>query len=231
MKALTTAIMLFCTLNMLVLLGGGAWLTASGRLDGARVESMLDLFRETTAERDAREAEAALVSQQQAEAEAEAERAATPPLTAEQWTDRKLENDEILNERARRLRREIEDLRRAIGAERGTFDREVTEFESRRQAWDAMRKRVQEAEEDAQFQTALETLRKLPPESGAAMLREIDATGGREIVVTYLNALDIRIRTKIFEEFEGDDAAMAADLLERLRTLGLDARADAGNPG
>lgn len=229
MKTLFTIISVFCTVNLLVLLGGVGWLVSGGRLDQRRINDVVALFQETTADRDQREIEAERVAQQELEDQAEQERLASPPLTAEQWTERKLEGDEVLNERTRRLRREADDLKRAISAERASFDEDVAAFEAERDAWESMRKRVLEAEESAQFQTALETLRKVPAESAASMLTEIDRTSGREIVVSYLNAMDIRSRTAIFTEFEGQDAAMAADLLERLRTLGIEARADAGN--
>lgn len=229
MKSIVTVLSAFAVLNILVIVGLGGYLVATGRLDGRRVEDVVGLFRETVAERNAREAdeEAEVVAAQEAVAEAVA--AATPPLTAEQWTQRKLEEDEVLNERVRRLRREIEDLRRSITTERDVFEKQKSDFEQDRDAWEAMRKRVLEMEEDAQFQAALETLSAMSPKAGASMLREVDASGNREQVVSYLNALGTRARSKIFAEFEKDDAPMAADLLERLRTLGLEAQADAGN--
>lgn len=50
-------------------------------------------------------------------------------------------------------------------------------------------------------------------------------TGGPEQVVAYLNALQERARNKIMAEITANDPALAADLLERLRTRGQVARA------
>jgi len=49
-------------------------------------------------------------------------------------------------------------------------------------------------------------------------------TGGPEPVVAYLNALQERARNKIMAEITANDPALAADLLERLRTRGQIAR-------
>jgi hypothetical protein len=45
----------------------------------------------------------------------------------------------------------------------------------------------------------------------------VDNTGTDQ-VVAYLNAMEDRTRTKIITEFQKQDPALAAELLERLRT-------------
>ena len=53
--------------------------------------------------------------------------------------------------------------------------------------------------------------------------------GEKDQVVSYLSAMDERIRTKIITEFNREDPAVAADLLESIRTRATEMRA-AGDP-
>lgn len=48
---------------------------------------------------------------------------------------------------------------------------------------------------------------------------------GLELVVGYLNAMDERARAKIVAQFVQEDPGLAAELLERLRTRGIETRA------
>jgi hypothetical protein len=62
--------------------------------------------------------------------------------------------------------------------------------------------------------------------NGAAELKPIAATPmksetGRRQVVAYLDAMEERVRNRIIAEFVKDDPALAAELLERLRTHGV----------
>ena len=98
---------------------------------------------------------------------------------------------------------------------------------------------------DKQFRTALETLEAQKPKDAKATLQAmIDAdggnattggtgaaakasptAGGRKQVVTYLTAMDEEMRSKVMAEFIKTDPRLAAELLEQLRTRGIDASA------
>lgn len=220
----------FALLNFLLVVGGLAFLAVSGRIDRVRVDTLIELISETTAERDARLEQAQVEQQLAAEAEIEAVKLAEPPLTAEQWTERKLESDEVLQERAERLKREVGDLRRSLATERTELDADRSEFEREKSDFAKMRRRLREAEEDDRFQVALETLASVPTKTAASMLLEVEQVSGRDQVVSYLDGLELRQRGKVVAEIEKGDAALAADLLERLRTRGLQTAAATTTP-
>ena len=50
-------------------------------------------------------------------------------------------------------------------------------------------------------------------------------------IEAYLNAMQERTRTKVLDEFIKSDPKVATDLLERLRTRGIAARAPETMPG
>jgi len=90
---------------------------------------------------------------------------------------------------------------------------------------------VAETEGNAQFKKALATLEGLKPDKAKAALQEL--INGKQVdqAVAYLNAMQERMRTKVIDEFITADPKVATDLLERLRTRGMIARAPEAPPG
>ncbi|MEO1583357.1 MAG: hypothetical protein AAFR96_02155 [Planctomycetota bacterium] len=226
MKAIYNAVAILAILHLVLVGGLVAWVVASGRIDDRRVADLRGILTETVAQRDARETEEA------AEAEAEAQAAALAlediPLTAEQQIERKLTLSEADRQVVQRMRREVEDLRRALRAERGVLDEQRAAFIAERDAFESQRDRIEQTEGDEQFQAVLATLKTM--KAGLAY-ELLDTTiqqepGGLETVTAYLDNLPPRNRGKIIDEFNKNDPALAAGLLERLRTRGLVAAAD-----
>jgi hypothetical protein len=84
---------------------------------------------------------------------------------------------------------------------------------------------VAQTEGNAQFRKALATLEGLKPDKVKLTLQQLLDQGEADQVVAYLNAMQERTRTKVLDEFIKSDPKVATDLLERLRTRGLIARA------
>lgn len=222
MKALWTALSLFAVLNLLAAGAGLGWLYSSGRLDAHRLREARTLFTPTTAELKLAADQAAAQAQAQADAQAAAEKAAQPPLTAAQWVERQMEHDELARQRLERLKRETEDLTRMLQRERTLLETERAALAKERADFDAMRARLAELEGNQQFRRALTTLEQLKPAASRALLNELLDDNQLEQVISYLNAMQDRTRTKVLAEFEKDAPDVAARLLEGLRTRGLE---------
>lgn len=225
MKTLVRAIGILATLHLLALLGGVGWLVATGRVDERRINELTAQFRETTAERDAREeAEAA----EQAAAIEEDDALPGIPLTAEQQIDRKLRSSEADRQTIQRMRRDVADLRRALQIEREQLDQSRAAFLAEKSSFEQARERVMQTEGEEQFQSALQTLRTMRSKQAYTLVNETieNMPDGMTIATAYLDNLPAKNRAAILGEFEKADPALAAELLERLRTRGVIAQAD-----
>ncbi len=226
MKALFTAVSVLAILHLIAVLGFVGWFVGTGRVDDRRLSALSSMVAESTAARDAREADEAAA----AEAEALAGRAAEAdiPLTAEQQIDRKLTLSEADRQVVQRMRREVEDLRRALAAERDLLDEQRRAFIAERDAFNRERDRIVATEGDQQFQQVLATLKTMKPDLAHELLSTtiVQEPDGERIAVAYLDNLPPRNRAKIIDEFNTEDPALAARLLERLRTRGTLAAAD-----
>ncbi|MFG0274571.1 MAG: hypothetical protein ACF8QF_05905 [Phycisphaerales bacterium] len=224
MRSIWTVITTVALANLLAVVAFVGWLASSDRLNQDRLESIRALLSETVEAEQTRLDEEAR-EQERLEAEAEAaRRAALPPLTA---GDRLLlaeESEEAVRQRLERMRREMEDLQRTIRAEANRLDDRTDSFEAEKAAFEQMRDRIAAIEGDEQFKKTVTLLEGLPPARASEMLMEIIAQGAPEQATAYLNAMQSRNASKVLASIE--DPALAADLLERLRVYGLEARAE-----
>lgn len=226
MKALFNAIAILAIVHLLAVIGLVGFIVGTGRVDERRIDELATMLSETTAARDAREA--AEVEEAEAEARAAAEDLSQVPLTAEQQIDRKLTLSEADRQVVQRMRREVEDLRRSLRAERELLDEHTRAFVAERDAFEAERERVMRTEGDEQFQQVLATLKTMKADLAHELLATTieQQADGETIAVAYLDNLPPRNRAKILDEFNTQDPALAARLLERLRTRGVVASAD-----
>jgi hypothetical protein len=222
MKTLLRAVGILATLHLMAVAGGIGWIVGTGRLDERRWGELRAMFAETTAQRDAREAVTAEVEPETGE------RLAEVPLTAEQQIDRKLTLSEADRQVLQRMRREIDDLRRALQTERAQLDAERAAFLADREAFAAERERIMATEGQEQFRSVLATLKTMKPELAHSLLSATiaDQPDGMTVAVAYLDNLPPRTSAAVLKEFEEQDPALAAQLLERLRTRGVVAAAD-----
>lgn len=210
--------------NVLALAGFGAWLGATQRIDLARLERIRAMISEPIpAERARVDAEAEAEALAAAEA-AEAARANLPSLTAGEALTVTRELEERHRQIVDRLRREVADLQRALVLEREALDKEWTALRAERTAFEEMRAEIAQLEGAEQFERTVRLYESLRAAQARQMMQELIDTGEIEQVVAYLNAMQVRSASKILTEF-GNDPPLAADLLERLRTRGFQARA------
>ncbi len=222
MKAVWHIITIVALANLIAIGGFVWWLHFSGRLDMGRVEAVRTMLSETLAEQQARESAEAAQTQTQAEQAAEIERMSGPPVTASEVLSLRIETSEEDLQRISRLRREVRDLSETLASERRKLDAERAKFEEQKAEFALMRQRLEEIEGDEQFIKSLGVLESLKAAEAKQTLMEIIETD-REQAVSYLDAMQDRPRTKIFNEMVTDGQAdLAAELLEEIRVRGLE---------
>lgn len=207
--------------NLLAILGFVGWLFASDRMDLDRLEEIRALVAPTIAQE---QAEA-----MKAEAEAEAERARLEqsgelgaiPISAADRLNIIREMDEVSRQRFERMERETRDLQRQLLAELEAIEKERDAFEKIRDAFEQRRAEIAELEQSAQFKRALTLYESSKPEVAASMFQSLIDQGKESDVVSYLNAMKPMNAKKVIAEFVERDPALAARLLEGVRTYGL----------
>lgn len=221
MKRIWTILSVLALANVLavgVLVG---WLVSSDRLNKDRVEQVRAILARTVAQEQADAKAKADEAAQEQQAADEAARMAVPPIpSAEIVAATQLVRDADLQVDLRR-QRELEDMRSSLlrlqaglEAREAELARRVEEFEESKELYAS----IEGAE---QFKTALTTLEGQRPRDAKAVLQSLLQIGQQEQVTAYLANMDESKRSKIVAEFVKDNAAVAADLLERLRTRGI----------
>lgn len=230
MRGVWTVLSAVCFLNLMALLAAVGWLANSGRLDQRRLVEVRELLLETTAQRDERERSAADEAERQEVQQRAEEVAQNPPMGAEERLAVRLMRSQADEERLRRLRREVEDLQASISRQRRLLDQERAKLQVDEAAFRDQRARIVELEGDDQFRKALVVFETLKAAEAKEAMDALLASGKRDEVVAYLNAMEDRARSKVIAEFiKAADAPLAAQLLEDLRVRGIGDLA-AGDP-
>lgn len=237
MRRLFSVLSVLAIAHLLGLLGVVAWLAATERLNGERIESIREILHRPIPQEEAARRKASQEQQTGPPAqgvEAEPPPPRTPPLPAEHLVGLRLELRQSDEFRAQRMAREAHDLARTLLLERRRLDQERAAFEAERAAFERKLGEIAALEGDEQFKAALSVLRQVKPAEAKQMLQQIiDGAGapspageapelsGIERAVAYLDALGSMERGEIMSQFVKDSPELAAELLERLRTFGL----------
>jgi flagellar motility protein MotE (MotC chaperone) len=224
MRSLWIIITTIALANFLAVVALVAWLAGTGRLSNERVNAVREMFT-TTVEQD--EAAAKLEEAQRAQDEAAGAQEAfmrEPPTPAEGEVADQQAVSNAAQQDLSRLTREAEDLRRTFARELAQIERAREQLRQERADFDALRARLAALEGSEQFEKAVALYQQIKPQQAKAMLQTLIDQGEMEQVVSYLNAMQVRTATKIIAEFE--DPVMAATLLERVRTRGLEVAAE-----
>lgn len=221
MKSAWTIVSVVAVANLLALGLLAAWLVTGDRLDRDRVERIRSMLSVTIADERAAD-ETVRQETEQARAEAElAEKMARPPIPASFIIESaQLARDSELQVDLRR-QRELEDLRISLLRLQAGLEERETELAGRVEAFEEAKRRYASTEGAEQFRAALTTLEGQRPRDAKAVLHALLTIGQQEQVTAYLASMDEGARTKVIAEFVKDSPAVAADLLERLRTRGL----------
>ena len=103
----------------------------------------------------------------------------------------------------------------------------IAAFEQRRSSFHISQQDDRQRKIDEQFLQAVKQLEQLPAKQAKGVLEQLLADKNVDQAVAYLDAMSPRAAAKVLREFKsGPDLALATELLERLRTFGVDARDD-----
>jgi len=239
MKTIWRVVSVMAIANLLALVGFGGWLQFSDRFDMARVREVRLVFTETVTDERARveREEKDRVEEQRLADLAALEAAGGEPINAETRIRMQDELEEEGTAKLARMQREMTVLRRMLAEEQQRLDVDISSLKAERDAFNAERDRIRQIEGDGQFKIAVGAFSEIKSSTAKEMLKEImsgttvDGNDGMSQVVSYLNAMDDDVRAKIIEEFAKEGPALAANLLERLRTYGLLAQVPEGTGG
>ncbi len=221
MKTVWNVIAALALVNIIALAGVVVWLRASDRLNRERATAVKETFSKTIAQQAAEKAAAeAEAKAKAAEAAAAAKMALPPESAAEKIEDQKFREDQRLQV-VLRQQQELENLRASLMSQIARLDEREKKLEADRRAFADERRKVMETDGNKQFQLALATLEGQKPKDAKQVLRALLDVHQTDQVVAYLAKMEEGKRSKVIAEFVKDDAAMAADLLERLRTRGV----------
>lgn len=214
--------------NIIALLAFTVWLHASGRIDADRAERIRAMLAETIPAEQQRLAEEAAAN---GVTDPDADLPDIPPASASEMLQIRLQASEVDRQRVERLRREVEDLQAKLRRDQALLEEQRTELDADREAFSAMRERIQETEGDAQFRKSLAVLQGMKASAAKDTLQALLDDGKRAQVISYLDAMEDRARTKVFTEFiKAEQAQLAAELVEELRQRGVQAAAAGGAP-
>jgi hypothetical protein len=230
MRLLWNILAVLAVANLLGLAAFVGWLKASDRLDRERLHEVRAVLTKTVSERKAEaDAQAAKTAQDQKDASEKA-KVGTPPVTAADALDLKIQLSQFDQARLEAMRRDVSLLQDTLRRERQALDADRAAFAKEKADFDKARQAIAETEGNAQFKKALATYETLKPDKAKLALKQLIDQKQTDQAVAYLNAMQERPRTKIIDEFLKDDPKVAADLLERLRTRGMLARGPEGPP-
>ncbi len=220
MKKLIKAILIVAIINLLAVFAGAGWLFSSGRVDKARILRMTELFVEPVEVEQAKlKAEQERIKKELAEQEKPIPELA---LNTEERNKVRVEMTQIDRQRLERMKREVKDLQATLRRERQLIEQDRVAFEQEKAAFEQMRQRLAGLEGGKQFQKSLASIAGMKPKDAKTILSTLLDDGKIEEVITYLSAMDDRVRTAIMTEFvKAGEEELAADLLESIRQRGI----------
>lgn len=207
--------------NLLAIGGFVGWLSATGRMNRERVEAVRTIFSSTVADEEAAKAEAEKLAAAEGEEAAKAARMAEPPTPAEERLRQQRDDAEVKLQTKHRLDSDLKSLQTFLVRENDRLQKWEKELQEQEAAFAAEQKRIQETSGSEQFKKAMATLAGVKPKEAQSILSELLAQNKHDEVISYLDAMDERARSKVVAEFNKVDPKVAADLLERLRTRGV----------
>jgi hypothetical protein len=248
MKSVWLIVATLALANLLAIAGFVGWLKATDRLDMARIQKVREVLAPTRAQEMARQAEDQVKAESEKKTAEQKTRDALPAETAAAQIDGRTTAAEMDRQRVLKLREEVRELQRSLETERRVLDTARAQLDAERKSFNEERKKIAQIDGGAQFKKALGVYETLKPAEAKAAMQELlrapsrteavptgtapSAPGvspqGMDQVLAYLNAMQAESRTKVIKEFVKDDPRMAADLLERLRTRGVEAPGTAG---
>lgn len=231
MKRIWMIVSTLAIANVIAIGGLLVWLQTTDRLSKHRIQTIRAMLSVTQAqEEQTRISAEAEVTEAKKKAADEARRAIPPETAAERISEKQLESEKQL-QFVLRQRQELENLRDGLFRQLTDLERREKALADARTAFASERQRIAEMEGTKQFKIALSALENQRPKDAKAVLQAMLESRNVDQVVAYLAKMDESKRSKVLAEFVKGEPAVAADLLERLRTRGLSPQNEAASLG
>lgn len=230
MKSLWTIVSVLALANLLTIVGFVGWLGSTGRLNKDRADAVRAIFSKTVAEEAAIKADADASASAKAKEEAAAVKMALPPVPAADKIRETRDNAELSLQSHQRLESDIRSLQTFLVRENERLQAWEKELQQKQAAFEAEQKKVRDTSGSDQFKKAMATLAGVKPKEVQSILAELLAQKKQDEVISYLDAMEERTRSRVLAEFNKTDPRVAADLLERLRTRGIASALPVGEP-
>jgi hypothetical protein len=223
MRKLWNIVSFMAVVNLLALALFGGWLWQSGRIDRGRVWEIRSLLASTLAEEAAAATEAEAEAARIAAEEADRDNAARPPLPSADVVRQVHRIEDRADLAMRRLQDERDQLLARHRQRAAELDAREAQLDADREALQSMGGGDLVARADAQFRKAVVFYETAKPKLAKERLLNLYRDGEVQRVVSYLDAMNARAAKKILDEFKSEeDNRLATELLEQLRTYGLD---------
>jgi len=235
-RAVWNVFVIVLLLHLIAVLGFGAWLYTSGRMDKQRLAAVYEMFKPTVAEQAAEETrlaaeiEAQRINQEKAIRMQKAGKDGQLTLSDRITADREL--DEATQLKLDRLDRAKSDIQGQIERAQAALAQQSAQLEAARAEFDAYVAKRTGLMTDEDFKQAVALLSAQKPKQAKAMLQAMLTEGEQERVVNYLAAMQNRIAAKVLAEFKDPaEVEQATELVNALRARGVFTRAQPGEAG
>lgn len=208
--------------NLMLLLIGAGWLHTTGRLSPDRLQETKSLYELTVDEALRLEQERAAKTQKTLDELVAMGFEDSIPLDSEAATDLVQRFNYIRTENFAQEVANIEVLRSALDTDLRRLANAREEFNAERDQFERRQQAIADREGSEQFQKAVKLYGITKAESAKEMMSALIDQGETDQVVAYLDALKPDVTSKILDKFLEDDPALAADLLERIRSYGIE---------
>jgi hypothetical protein len=223
MRKLWNTVSFIAVVNLVAIVMFGGWLWRSDRLDVDRIRAVRDMIATTISADAAAAAEVEAADEQKEQAASEAALVADPALPS----GAQIRQASLREERSAQALRRVQD---SAGQRLDELQRRADRLDAREEALLARQAAWEEAlalqaDEDveSQFQKTVALYEALAGPQAKRMLVELVAVGQVDQAVAYLDAMNRRAAAKTLKSLKtGEENKLATDLLERLRTLGID---------
>ncbi|MHC4946882.1 MAG: hypothetical protein ACYTG1_01275 [Planctomycetota bacterium] len=224
MRNLWNALSFVAMVHLLAIALFGGWMWRTERLSRERVETVRSLFAVSVPEAERRAEEAAAEAAIPEDAEASTDGRSAARRLADAFADHESREQAI-----RRLKDEKRLLLEQLERQSTDIDEERAAFERERSSWLAATDLERQQRTDEQRARAVSMLEGLPPKQAMAHLVALSSDGRMDQAVAYLNDMSPRVARKVLAQFRTDaESRLATELLERIRTLGMEAGGSGG---
>ncbi len=200
------------------------WLWQTDRLDSARLRDAQAMFAMTVPQAQAAAELAAQEAEGQRQQQEQQFRRDHPALSSRARLQLIAETQQEADRSMRRLDDVKTQLVQQLALATQQADELQAQVEAERRSWVQSIEAERKRRADTQFTKAVKLLESLPPKQAKTKIVELVDSGKISQAVAYLNEMNQRAAGKLLAQFKTDEEnRLATELLERLRTFGLNA--------